>query len=286
MSQLPPVPSAATTRPAPRRVALFALLAFGLLAGLPYLKLPPLVGTLVATVLFLLLALLVIRESARFPVAPLVDAFGLAAGLGLWWSVGYYAQHLAALRPLLSALSSVLFLLACVCFGRLLSLIVRERNLLFPVAIIAGLADIFTVFFGPTGKTLEKAPQIVQKLSVGIPAAGSATGAEGGAGLAHIASAGLGDFIFLTFFFACVYRFGLRARATFWVIFGLTLAGMIAVLLAPGLPAVPLLPFIVAGFLIANAREFRFTRQEKLYMAIALVFVAGLLAVAALVMPR
>jgi len=267
-------------------VALFTLLAFGLLAGLPYVKLPPLVGTLAATVLFLLLALLVIRESARFPAAPLVDAFGLAAGLGLWWSAGYYAEHLAPLRPVLLALSSILFLLACVFFGRLLSLIIRERNMLFPVALIAGLADIFTVFFGPTGKTLAKAPQIVQKLSVGIPQAGSATGAQGGAGLAHLASAGLGDFIFLTFFFACVYRFGLRANATFWVIFGLTLAGMCAVLLVPNVPALPLLPFIVAGFLLANAGAFRLSRQEKLYMAIALAFVAVLLAAAAVLMPR
>jgi hypothetical protein len=279
-------PDQPSLRPPLWRVACFALLAFGLLAGLPYVKLPPLVGTLAATVLFLLLALLVIRESARFPAAPLHDAFGLVAGLGLWWSVGYYAEQYANLRPVLSALSSLLFLLACVFFGRLLSLIIRERNLLFPVAVIAGLADIFTVFFGPTGKTLEKAPQIVQKLSVGIPAAGSATGAQGGAGLAHIATAGLGDFIFLTFFFACIYRFGLRANATFWVIFGLTLAGMGAVLLVPGIPALPLLPFIVLGFLVANAGAFRLSRQEKLYMAVAVLFVAALLAGAALIMPR
>ncbi len=167
-------------RPALWRVALLALLATGLLAGLPYLRgVPPLVGTIAATALFLLLTLLVIGEAARFAPAPLADGLGLAACLGLWWATGEWMALKPSWQPLLGAAAGVLFLGACICFGRLLSLIVRERNMLLPVALVAGLADIFTVFFGPTGKALEHAPKLVQKLSVGIPAVGSATGASG-----------------------------------------------------------------------------------------------------------
>jgi len=259
------------------RVGFLLILAWALLAGLPYVRgIPPLGGTLLATILFLWLFLCIIFDSARLPTRPWLEGVGLAGGLGLWHWAGQASSVLASWRPPLAAAASVAFIIACICFGRLLSLIVRERNLLLPVALIAGLADIFTVFFGPTGQALQKAPQIVQKLSVAIPKVGSASGAAGGAGVQAIATAGLGDFIFLAFFFVCVHRFGLPARRTFWLIFILALTGMFAVLFLPDFPAAPLLPFIVTGFLIANWREFRLTPQEWRHMAIALSFFGAL----------
>lgn len=245
-----------------------------------------LVGVVVPTILFTLLSLLIIVEMARYPLAPLRDALSSLVSLGLWYLISGLAEKHAPLRPLLGAMSSLSFLFACIFFGRLLALIVRERNILLPVAIMAGLADIFTVFFGPTGKTLEHAPKLVEKLSVGIPKAGSAAGAAGGAGLSHIATAGLGDFIFLTFFFAAIWRFGLRPKATFWTILVLLLVGMLGVLLLPWFPAVPLLPFIVAGFLVANATAFRLSRQEKINTVVVVVFVVALLVLAGFLMRK
>lgn len=283
--RLEPVPDAQPHRPSPWRVAVLLLVSIGLLAWLPYVRgVPPLVGVVAATVLFLLLTLLLIREMAKFPLRPLYDVLGLVLGLALWWAAGEWWELYRDLRPLLGALSGVLFLVACVFFGRLLALIVRERSMLLPVAIIAGLADIFTVFFGPTGEALDKAPELVQKLSVAIPEVGSATGAAGAAGVAALATAGLGDFIFLAFFFVSVHRFGLRRGPTFWIIFALTLLGMSAVLLVPGVPAMPLLPFIVLGFLLANIGAFQLTRTEKLHTVIALALVAAMLAVAAILL--
>lgn len=245
-----------------------------------------LVGVVIPTILFTLLSLLIILEMARYPLAPLRDVLSALISLGLWWVLSGLAEKHAPLRPLLGAMSGLAFLFACIFFGRLLALIVRERNILLPVAIMAGLADIFTVFFGPTGKTLEHAPKLVEKLSVGIPKLGSAAGAAGGAGLSHIATAGLGDFIFLTFFFVAVARFGLRPRATFWTILVLLLVGMLGVLLLPWFPAVPLLPFIVTGFLIANATAFKLSREEKINTAVVVLFVAALLVVAGLMMRK
>lgn len=284
-NQMPPDSPARPPMAQPWRVVLFVLLGWGILAGLPYVRgIPTDVGTLAATVLFLLLTLLVIREAARFPLSPLVDVLGLAAFLGLWHYTRLWMPAAPHLRPVLGAAMSMFFLLACVCFGRLLAQIVRERNMLLPVAIIAGLADIFTVFFGPTGKVLAKAPAVVKQLSVAIPTVGSATGAHGAAGVTALATAGLGDFVFLTLFLVGVYRFGLRAGHTFWIVFAFTLAGMLSVLFFKRLPAAPLLPFIVVGFLIANARAFSLSRQERVYMAIAIVFIVALLAGAAILM--
>ncbi|MEI6500739.1 MAG: hypothetical protein WCP21_06900 [Armatimonadota bacterium] len=300
---------------------MYVLLAVGLMAGLPYLKLAPakqaapapakaqaaaqspatpssqvgpqaprhvnwrrlLLGIVLPTVLFTTLSLLIIRDMARYPLRPLQDFLSAGVSLGLWYLTSGLAAKHGDFRPLLGALSGMAFLFGCLFLGRLLALIIRERNLMLPVAIMAGLADIYTVFFGFTGKTLQNAPKLVEKLSVGIPAVGSATGAAGGAGLAHIATAGLGDFIFLSFFFVAVWRFGLRAKTTFWTILVALLLGMLGVLLLP-IPALPLLPFIVTGFLLANATAFKLSREEKLNTAIVVVVVAGLLVAAGLML--
>lgn len=318
-------PTTALTQPRPPlwRVVVSVLLAVGMLAGLPYLKLKPhgkpvappapqvqttnpappsnttmpaaprpipwrplLLGVVIPTVLFTLLSLLIIRDMAAFPLRPLQDLLSALVSLGLWYVVSGLAEHHARFRPLIGAVSGLAFMFGCLFLGRLLALIVRERNILLPVAIMAGLADIFTVFFGPTGKALESAPKLVEKLSIGIPKVGSAAGAAGGAGLSHIATAGLGDFIFLAFFFVAVWRFGLRPRATFWTILTLLLLGMLGVLLLPWFPAVPLLPFIVTGFLLANATVFKLSREEKLNTAVVVLFVLGLLVAAGLLMKQ
>ena len=267
-------------RPHVWRVLLLVALSFLMLTGIPYLKsIPPIFAIVGASLVFLLLSILLMREYARFRANPLVDVLLLLIFLAGWYLVAGLAEGATAARPALSGVSSILFLLACVCFGRLVSLIIREKNIVLPVALMAGLADVFTVFLGPTAKALEEAPEFVTKLSVGIPAAGSAAGPEGGAALAFIATAGLGDFIFITLFLMCVYRFGMRDRATVGFIFLFTALGMMLVFFSP-LPALPLLPFVVAGFLIANRGVFDLTRNERIYMVVATAFIIGLMIVA------
>lgn len=273
-------PSVPNQRPPLWRALVLVLLAYGLLAGVPYVRgIPPAAGSVLATLLFLFLSLLVVAELAKYPLRPWRDAAGLAICLAVWYAVGLSARSLEALRTVVSAASGVSFLLACIFAGRLLALIVRERNILLPVALVAGLADIFTVFAGPTGKALEKAPKLVEKLSVAIPQVGSAAGPAGARGLSHVATAGLGDFIFLAFFLAAVWRFGLRHRATFWGVLVAMATGMLAVLLMPRIPALPLLPFIVTGFLVANIGAFNLSRSEKLQVT-AVVLGVGIVLLA------
>lgn len=268
-------------RPPAWRAAVLVLLAYGLLVGVPYVRgIPPTAGSVVATLLFLVASVWVVAELAKYPLRPWRDAVGLAVCLGAWYAIGLAFRNLETLRTVVSAASGVSFLLACIFAGRLLALIVRERNILLPVALVAGLADIFTVFAGPTGKALEKAPKLVEKLSVAIPQMGSAAGPAGAQGLTHVATAGLGDFIFLAFFLAAVWRLGLRYRATVWGILVATAMGMLAVLLLPRIPALPLLPFIVTGFLVANTGAFNLTRSERLQV-IAVVLGVGIVLLAA-----
>jgi hypothetical protein len=268
-----------------REAVVAGLSYYGCLAALPHMRgIPPAIGTILATFLFLLLSLAVVRNIARWEIKPLQESFLCAYPLVAWYSVTLYAAQFKAARPLISPLESLLFLIACAFFGRLIARLVRERNMLVPIAVVLIMVDIFTVFVGPTGKALEKAPDLVEKLSIGLPEVGSAAGAKGGAGLAFIGAAGLGDFIFLGFFFVACARYGLRLDRTLWWVFILMTVAILGYLALPGVPGIPLLPFIAIGFLLANSGMFDFSRQERSYLAIGFAFVGVLLTIGVVLM--
>ncbi len=275
----------ARSAPLGREAVIAGVAYYGCLAALPYMRgIPPVIGTVVATILFLLLALAVVRNIARWQLKPLHEFFLFAYPLVAWYSVTLYAAQFKALRPFISPLESLLFLVACAFFGRLIARLVRERSMLVPIAVVLIMVDVFTVFVGPTGEALEKAPDFVEKLSIGLPEVGSAAGEEGGAGLAFIGAAGLGDFIFLGFFFVACARYGLRLDRTLWWVFALMTAAILGYLAMPAVPGIPLLPFISVGFLLANSGQFEFSSREKLYLAIGFVFISALLAVGVVLM--
>jgi len=266
-----------------REALILAITYYTILAALPHIGgVPPIIGIVAGTVVFLLLCLAVIRNIALWDMRPLHEFFLFAFPLTGWYSVTLYATQYQAAVPFLSPLASLLFLVACAFLGRLLSRLIRDVNMLVPIAVVLLLVDIFTVFVGPTGVALDKAPDLVAKLSIGLPAIGSAAGPQGAGGFAFIATAGLGDFIFLAFFFVATWRYGLRFERTFWYIFAFVALAMLGSLMVVFLPGIPLLPFVAMGFLLANIGQFSFTAQEKLYFLIALVFIAALIAAGAL----
>ncbi|MFP3905074.1 MAG: hypothetical protein ACLFWB_12590 [Armatimonadota bacterium] len=260
-----------------REALIVGLSYYGILTAVPYIRgVPQLPGIMVATVGFLLLSLAVIRTIARWELRWQTELLVFLLTLGLWYALILWSDEYANIAPFISTMASLLFLTACAFFGRLLSRIIRDMNMLLPIAVVLILVDIFTVFYGPTGDALEKAPEVVSSLSVGLPEIGSAAGPEGGKGLAFVATAGLGDFIFLGLFFAATWRYGLRFNRTFWLIFALMAVTMLAFLALPFLPGVPLLPAIAIAFIAANVGEFQFSRQEKVYTLVAVLFIGVL----------
>ncbi|MCD6351512.1 MAG: hypothetical protein J7M26_05290 [Armatimonadetes bacterium] len=239
--------------------------------------LPPLAGTVVASALLAFASFAGLYGLAGLKLAAWHEVAGAAAAGGLWYLVGKAdAEGLG--RIFLPATASCLFLLACAMVGRLLSRLVREPNLLLPVLVTAAVADLFTVTLGPTHTALEKAPQVVRNFSMTVPKAGSAAGEKGVEGLAAAASIGVGDFIFAALFLTAAWRHGLETRRAAMAAAVLAVIAMSAVLLIPALPALPLLPFIVVGVLVPNAGRFRFSPQEKLALAVGVIFLGLLLA--------
>lgn len=261
-------------------LALYLLLALTPLVGVG----SPLVNSILSTLVFTALSVVLVLQMARLGLHPLWELYFAVVSAGAWYAALWAAGQGDLLRLYLQPVAGLCFILACVFVGRLLSRLLRDPHILLPVAVVAILTDLFTVTIGPTGKALEVAPELVEKFSVGLPQAGSAAGPEGAAGLTMLATMGVGDFVFLALFLTAAARFGFSLRRGAKLIIALLCAALLAYFTLPffdlGLPGIPLLPFIAGGFLIAYWDHFPLTRTETkalLWGALLLVAIlAGL----------
>lgn len=179
-------------------------------------------------------------------------------------TVGFklYVFNMAAgrVRPF----TSLLMILAASAFGYLLSFILRNPNIILPVAGFAVYMDIWTVMAGPTGRALERAPHVVQAVSAALPDPGGAS-----AGFAPIAYIGPADFIFVAMFLGALTRLKMEPNRTFWILFPALTIGMLAVLTGLPIPGLPALVLIGPVSIIANRKHFKLKQDE--WIAIAVV---------------
>lgn len=162
-------------------------------------------------------------------------AVGVLAAVGI---VG--ALALSAVGWLVAAASFKVVFAAGV--GRLLGFQVGEPLWLAVVAVVALLADTWSVFAGPTRAVVEGAPGVLNYLLVHFPILG-----RPGTGM----GLGMSDLIFLCLFATGSARAGLRPRGGF-VAMACSLLVTVAVALL-WKPAIPALPFLSVAFLAANA---------------------------------
>lgn len=252
---------------------------------LDWVRTATLVSTLLlmASMLGLVFALSQVLEGHRRLVLVL-----LVGGLGLWamslmvppW-FGWNVQSPPPLgvQALYRTVHGYLTILWAVGLGALVSWIVREKNLLVPVVPLAALIDVLTVL-APRGfvkQVVEKAPEVAEKAMVAVTAVPNV--AHEVSHIVPIVLIGVGDFVFLALYAACLYRFGLRTRATaigLFIVLWLYLVA-VAVGIAPSLPA--LVPMAVV-VLAVNWRHFQLSRQEKWASVVvvgAIVAILGIL---------
>lgn len=247
--------------------AVLAYLAFSLLLPLIPMHLGrPTAGAaltllVLPTALFMLLQLWLGRALVGLRPRPLTCVLVVAVALIVWFG-SYLSVHphrgwplsrnlpLALLRPLCLNLSITV---ACTFLGIALSRIVREPNVLLPVALIAMPVDYLGAMtpIGFTQNAVQKHPGIVHAVSVSVPTIG---------GLHPVGYIGPGDALFLAFFLAIVQRLGLNIRGTLAWMYGLLTLTMLIVLVS-GVNVAALIPMGLA-VLIANGPAFRLQRSE------------------------
>ncbi len=266
-----------TTRPAARAVlsALAAYCAFNLL--LPLLHVPshrlslPTVAALilVPTAIFMLLQVWLSRALAGLRPSPTACALLTLAFTGLWFVVWHTPPHRFGQALLQSVGLNLAITLACTFLGVLLSRIVREANILLPVALVAMPIDYIGAMttVGFTHDVATKHPSVVHSVSVAVPAIG---------GLHPISFIGPGDVLFMAFFFSVVLRLGMNDRGTFWWMYGLLTAAMLLVISPWGFNVAALVPMGLA-VVIANFGAFRLKRSEVFAVLYACALVLALI---------
>lgn len=161
-----------------------------------------------------------------------------------------------------SILAQTGLLLWCFGLGALVAGLVKDKNLLLPIAIFLAGFDVFLVTFpsGPVQQVLQHQPAVLEKVAYSVPKpieVGQAVGVP-------VASyVGPADFIFLSMFFVALFKFGMRPHRTLpWMVSSL-IAYMGAVLFGPSsLSALPALLPIGLVILLVNVREFQLKRDE------------------------
>ncbi len=263
-------------------LAVLAYLAFGLL--LPHLPVPPMrtlsMGTQLALLIIPTAAFMLLQLWLAWAVVRLTPRPGWAAG-GTALCIALWAVTLLFVHPFLHAAHAVnlalhflrptllgfFVTLAGTFGGVLLSRIVRERNVLLPVALVAMPID-YIGAMTPIGFTHDvmQHPGIVHAVSVPVPTVGS---------IHPIGFIGPGDALFIAFYFAAILRLEMNGRGTFWLMYALLTLTLLYVLLPRSLPVAALVPMGVA-VVLANARCFTLKRDEVFAMLYAAALVVAL----------
>lgn len=277
----------AASRPRFTKAFLAFLGGTGLLVALRFLsgtvRFPesviPVLNVLLA-VLFLAIPILSIAQAARAPWRP-AHAFGLVAlGVALQGLAIFASLRLTGTaRVAALSLGQGALQLWCVGLGAVVATLVRERNILIPIAIFLAVFDLFLVLtpIGVTQRVMAAAPQILSNVGHAVPQALPQQRLDEPQPSRPQVTAYVGpaDFVFLGAYFIALARFGMRLRETVrWMI--PTLALYLAFVLGTGIALPALLP-IGAVTLLVNRKEFHLSRDEWASTAVVVALGLGLL---------
>jgi hypothetical protein len=239
------------------------------------------VGTLALTLLMVLsLCRVEMRSGAEAGwMAAALVAFCLArpgvfaiAGRWLGLPAGATLAERLSVLPAQALLGNLALIVWAVFLGRLVSRVIREEKMILPVAVVASIADIVTVYWGVVAKVSQQAPEVVEAFSAAAPVK-----PPPGIPAPILTSVGIGDFLFIALFLAAAVRYSLDAARSMWLVFASMLVAMVAFLIWPQALGMPGLPFISAGILLANWRHLRYSVEEKRALVVAGVVVAAVL---------
>lgn len=176
-----------------------------------------------------------------------------------------------------SVISQTGLLIGCIGLGALIASLLREKNILIPVAIFLVGFDIFLVLtpYGVTQKLMKANPNILSKIAMSIPKTTSVISDASSVTVAKAALVGPADLVFLGAFFLAMYRFKMRPRETLKIMIP-TLIGYMTFVILTGWNLPALVPIGLVT-LFVNYREFNLNKEEKTSTAVLAVIVLAIL---------
>ena len=244
------------------------------LAAAPYIDFLLLVGVFVSTIFAIFRAMSEKPDPKLAAVILLIGVFLQILAVNII-NLAFYGHGLGAV--LLSPVAQTGLMIWCIGLGALISSILRDKNILIPVAIFLVGFDIFLVLtpLGFTQKIIQQNPQILSNVAMQIP---KSTSVVHGTATATIATAGLvgpADLVFLGAFFLAMFKFDMRPKKTMKIMIPVLIGYMVLVLLTGW--ALPALVPIGLVTLIVNRKEFSLNKDEKASTAVLALIVIGIL---------
>jgi hypothetical protein len=228
-----------------------------------------LIGMILSLGPFTILQILLVRYITAWqsPLSLRLSATVLAAIA--WIGLLFMADSMRGGSSALIAVWINLALIATtVLIGSLISFAIKETAVLLPVLLVSGLVDYWGVYFGTTHQFVQHAPKIVEKVSAKVPTISFG-------GVPVVTTIGPGDFVFLGIFFACLYRFHLDVKRTFWLFAVLLLVSLFIVTVLPiNIPG--LVPMAIA-MIAVNGKAFKLSRAEIFATVYVTLFLALIL---------
>lgn len=262
----------ATSRPSQLKWYALALVVLAVLRfAVGFLAAPPAVAMALSLLLgavFILVPIAALYAGADHPWRP-APAVGLLVGgaaLHLGTILWVRANRPTGLPLLLADVAqNSAVLIWCLGLGVLISLIIREKNMLPAIALFLAGLDIFLILspLTPQRQFVEQNPEAFSNLAMSTPRVGTeaaVTTAKSGINF-DLFLIGPADLFIAAVLFAVMFRFSMQYRRTaIWL--GPALVAYMALVGLTGLPLPALVP-IGLVFAICNWREFKLSRDEK-----------------------
>lgn len=256
-----------------RSFVLITSVLFVLRIVLGIVTVPPVVAlglSLVFTIVFLGLPIIALFKASESPwtaknaglVLLLGAALHVLGGLALATALSGTGVGVVVVQ----ALVQVGIALWTLGLGALVALLIKDKNLIVPIAIFLAGLDVFLVFNPQawTSKIVRQNPAVFQSMAVKIPAARATTTAPTGAKIVNQAFVGPADLLFIATFFVILSRFKMRVRETVkWMVPVMVLYLILVLTPQLGLSMLPALVPIGLTVLIVNRKEFTMTKEER-----------------------
>jgi hypothetical protein len=190
----------------------------------------------------------------------------------------------AVLMRIIAGISQAGLLTWCLGLGALLATLLKDKNMLLPVALFLAAFDVFVILTpgGPTAQIMRSHPGFFKSVAVAIPAVGTGMVEPSAAVAARIGPA---DIFLIGMFFVTLFRFGMKPKATMRALIP-TLIGYMAIVMLFGdrhlgpirLDALPALLPIGIVIIIVNRKEFKMSKQEWASTGLVAAMGVGLIA--------